>query len=182
MSFHLWSFGQHAASNSDVMLWRLMAFSDLRVAELYEVLRLRTEVFVLEQKCLYQDIDGADPQAMHVLGVRQGELLAYARCFAPGVKFVEATIGRVLTRSTARGIGLGHELMEQAIRAVSQVWGPQPIRIGAQSHLISYYGQHGFKVASGPYDEDGIEHVEMLLPNSHEWHKRPGAVASPAKA
>lgn len=182
MSFQLWSFGQHAASSSDVMLWRLMAFGDMRVAELYEVLRLRTEVFVLEQNCLYQDMDGADPQAMHVLGVRQGELLAYARCFGPGVKFAEATIGRVITRASARGHGLGHELMEQAIRAVSQVWGPQSIRIGAQSRLISYYAQHGFKVASGPYDEDGIEHVEMLLPSSHEWHARMSPASSWAKA
>lgn len=172
MSFHLWSFGQHSKGGQDVMLWRLMAFGDLRVEELYEVMRLRTEVFVLEQQCLYQDMDGADQKAMHVLGVRHGELQAYARCFAPGVKFSEATIGRVLTRLSVRRTGLGHELMEQAISAVSQVWGPQPIRIGAQKQLIGYYAQHGFKVASGPYDEDGIEHVEMLLPNSHEWHKR----------
>ena len=73
MSFHLWSFGQHSKGGQDVMLWRLMAFGDLRVEELYEVMRLRTEVFVLEQQCLYQDMDGADPKAMHVLGVRHGE-------------------------------------------------------------------------------------------------------------
>ena len=172
MSFHLWSFGHHSAVGADTMNWRLMAFEDLRVSELYEILRVRTEVFVLAQQCLFQDMDGDDRQAMHVLGVRHGELQAYARCFAPGVKFAEASIGRVLTRANVRGTGLGHELMEQAITAVSQVWGPQPIRIGAQKRLASYYAEHGFKDAGKPYLEDGIEHVEMLLPDSHEWNQR----------
>jgi ElaA protein len=172
MSFHLWSFGQHPGVASDRMSWRLMAFADLRVNELYEVLRLRSEVFVLEQQCLYLDIDGDDRQAMHVLGVRHGQLLAYARCFGPGVKGEQATIGRVLTHASVRGKGLGHELMEQAITAVSQVWGPQPIRIGAQQHLVRFYADHGFQVVGEPYLEDGIAHVEMLLPDSHEWNKR----------
>lgn len=170
--FHLWSFGQPPEGLAERMLWRLMAFDDLRVQELYEVLRLRSDVFVLEQQCLYQDMDGDDRQAMHVMGVRDGQLQAYARCFGPGVKYAEATIGRVLTRASARGKGLGHELMEQAITAVSQVWGPQPIRIGAQRYLRDFYAAHGFQDVGRPYDEDGIAHLEMLLPNSHEWSER----------
>lgn len=172
MSFHLWSFGHHPDADTDRMLWRLMAFEDLRVHELYEVLRLRSQVFVLEQHCLFEEMDGDDRKAMHVLGVRHGELLAYARCFGPGVKFPEATIGRVLTRASVRGQGLGHELMEQAITAVSQVWGPQPIRIGAQAHLAAFYAAHGFHDEGKPYVEDGVDHLEMLMPDSHEWNTR----------
>jgi ElaA protein len=141
-----------------------MAFDDLRVNVLYEMLRLRSEVFVVEQQCVFQDIDGADRQAMHLMGVQHGELQAYARCFGPGVKFAEASIGRVLTRQSARGTGLGHALIEQAISAVSQVWGPQAIRIGAQMQLAGFYAKHGFADVGKTYMEDGIPHLEMLRP------------------
>lgn len=161
MTFKLWSIGRHPAQEA-VPVWRLMSFDDLRVLELYEVLRLRSEVFVVEQQCVYQDMDGFDRKAMHLLGVQGGELQAYARCFEPGVKFAEATIGRVLVRKSARATGLGHTLMEQAILATAQVWGPQAIRIGAQAHLAGFYARHGFKDVGKPYVEDGIAHLEML--------------------
>ena len=163
MTFKLWSIGSHAADTS-APVWRLMAFDDLRVNVLYEMLRLRSEVFVVEQQCVFQDIDGADRQAMHLMGVQHGELQAYARCFGPGVKFAEASIGRVLTRQSARGTGLGHALIEQAISAVSQVWGPQAIRIGAQMQLAGFYAKHGFADVGKTYMEDGIPHLEMLRP------------------
>ena len=163
MTFKLWSVGSHAPHEA-APVWRLMAFEDLRVSELYEVLRLRSAVFVLEQQCLYEDIDGLDPQAMHLLGVQGGALQAYARCFAPGVKFAEASFGRVLTRQSARGSGLGHTLIDQAISAISQVWGPHAIRIGAQAHLAGFYAKHGFVDDGKPYTEDGIPHLEMLCP------------------
>lgn len=166
MTFKLWSVGSsrsHETHETRTPVWRLMSFEDLRVGELYEVLRLRSEVFVVEQQCIYQDIDGADREAMHLLGVQGEELKAYARCFAPGVKFSEASIGRVLIRQGARGTGLGHTLMEQAVAAISQVWGPQAIRIGAQAHLQGFYAKHGFKDVGRPYLEDGIPHLEMLL-------------------
>jgi ElaA protein len=163
MTFKFWSVGPLRSREAHIPVWRLMPFEDLRVGELYEVLRLRSEVFVVEQQCIYQDIDGADLEAMHLLGVQGEELMAYARCFAPGVKFAEASIGRVLTRQSARGTGLGHTLMEQAVAAVSQVWGPQAIRIGAQAHLQGFYAKHGFKDVGKPYIEDGIPHLEMLL-------------------
>jgi ElaA protein len=163
MTFKLWSIGSHIAHEA-APVWRLLSFEDLRVAELYEVLRLRSEVFVVEQQCIYQDMDGFDSQAMHLLGVQHGELQAYARCFGPGVKFAEASIGRVLTRSTQRATGLGHALIDQAISATSQVWGPQAIRIGAQAHLAGFYAKHGFKDDGQPYMEDGIPHLEMVRP------------------
>jgi len=166
MTFKLWSIGTgHAAHGaSTAPVWRLMAFEDLRVAELYEALRLRSEVFVVEQQCIFHDMDGADPKAMHLLGVQHGELQAYARCFEAGVKFPEASFGRVLTRSSARGTGLGHALVDQAISAITQVWGPQAIRIGAQMQLAGFYAKHGFEDTGTHYLEDGIPHLEMLRP------------------
>ncbi|WP_296493584.1 GNAT family N-acetyltransferase [Rhodoferax sp.] len=163
MTFKFWSVGSSRARETDMPVWRLMSFDDLRVGELYEVLRLRSEVFVVEQQCIFQDLDGHDLEAMHLLGVQGEELKAYARCFGPGVMFPEASIGRVLIRQCARGTGLGHTLMEQAVAAVNQVWGPQAIRIGAQAHLQEFYARYGFKDVGKPYVEDGIPHLEMLL-------------------
>ena len=144
--------------------WRFVPFDALTTTELYEVLQLRTEVFVMEQDCIYQDMDGSDHQAVHVLGASDGQLVAYARCFPAGVKFAEASIGRVITRQVLRGSGMGHELMRQAIACVFGQWGAQPIRIGAQARLEKFYLQHGFVKAGLPYIEDGIPHLEMLRP------------------
>jgi ElaA protein len=164
MTFKLWSVGAFKSPESHATVWRLMSFEDLRVGELYELLRLRSEVFVVEQQCVYLDIDGDDRDAHHLLGVQGDELKAYARCFGPGKKFAEASIGRVVTHPTARGSGLGHALMAQAVAAVSQVWGPQAIRIGAQAHLTDFYAKHGFLDVGRPYIEDDIAHLEMLRP------------------
>ena len=142
--------------------WRFVAFDELTLRELYELLQLRTEVFTVEQNCVFQDIDGADDQAMHLLGTQNNQLVAYARCFPAGVKFAEATIGRVVTRSLARGSGLGHLLVQQAVSSVCALWGPQPIRIGAQARLKAYYSGHGFVDVGVPYVEDGIDHLEMV--------------------
>ena len=147
--------------------WKLATLHALTVAEVYAMLQLRTEVFVVEQNCVFQDMDGADDQAMHLLGRQSvpgqsGQLLAYARMFPAGIKFAEASIGRVVTRPSARGTGLGHVLMAQAIRALQQQWGLQTIRIGAQAHLKNFYYQHGFADRGLPYSEDGIDHLEML--------------------
>ncbi len=142
--------------------WRCLAFDQLSAAELYAVLQLRSEVFVVEQACIFQDMDGADAQAMHLLGSLQGRLVAYARCLDAGHKFVEASIGRVATGTVVRGTGAGHVLMEQAMACLFQAWGTQAIRIGAQAHLESFYGQHGFHKAGPVYLEDNIAHVEML--------------------
>ena len=148
---------------SERIEWRLAAFNDLSVVQLHDLLQLRSEVFVVEQQCIFQDIDGADPLAMHLLGYQDGQLLAYARCFPAGVKFTEASIGRVLTRRTARGTGLGHLLVKQAMASVCTQWGTQAIRIGAQAQLAPFYGAHGVDMGRA-YVEDGIDHLEML------WH------------
>ncbi|HEY5580847.1 MAG TPA: GNAT family N-acetyltransferase [Rhodoferax sp.] len=161
--------------------WQWTSFADLRIADLYALLQLRSAVFVVEQNCVFQDLDGFDAQAMHLLGFAAGSaagsasgsarlphqpLLAYARCFPAGVKFAEASIGRVLTAPDARGTGLGHELMDRAVRALGTQWGAQPIRIGAQAHLFDFYAAHGFVDQGRPYLEDGIAHLEMLRPNA----------------
>jgi ElaA protein len=144
--------------------WRCLRFADLSVQQLHDLLALRSAVFVVEQSCVFQDIDGLDPQAVHVLGHdEQDQLQASSRCFAPGVVYAEASIGRVVTAPTARGTGLGHQLMRQAMACVQAHWGPVPIRIGAQSHLQAFYDSHGFVTDSEPYLEDGIWHVQMLL-------------------
>ena len=149
-------------SQRDPLRWKLAAFDALSPHELYALLQLRTEVFVMEQNCPFQDMDGTDEQALHLMGSQGGPLLAYARCFPAGVKFAEASIGRVVTRQCARGLGLGHLLIDEAIRAVTASWGVQPIRIGAQARLKDYYCDHGFVDVGVPYVEDGIDHIEML--------------------
>jgi ElaA protein len=147
--------------------WRFVEFGALTTRELYELLQLRSEVFVVEQACVFQDMDGADTQAMHLLGrlaKGSGQLVAYARCFAAGVKFAESSIGRLVTHDAVRGSGAGHVLLQKAVACLAQQWGAQPIRIGAQARLEAFYKQHGFEINGAPYMEDGIAHIEMLRP------------------
>ena len=147
--------------------WTLTAFNAMSVQALYDVMQLRSEVFVVEQHCVFQEVDGADPLAMHLLGRLNGQLVAYARCFPAGVKFSEASMGRVVTRRQSRGSGLGDLLIRQTLSSVSSLWGTQAIRIGAQAHLSRFYSRHGFVDVGVSYIEDGINHLEMLwLPNA----------------
>ena len=146
------------------VVWEFKAFDALTNTELYAALQLRADVFVVEQACVFQDVDGSDESAMHLLGKRGDRLVAYARCFAPGVKFAEASIGRVVCHASVRGTGLGHALMREAVLRLHRSWGMQPIRIGAQAHLLHFYEQHGFADTGRPYVEDGIDHLEMLRP------------------
>lgn len=143
--------------------WRCLPFHAMSVAELYAVLQLRAAVFVVEQQCVFQDMDGLDPECHHLLGRDAGgQLLAYARLVPRGLAFTEASVGRVVTAPAGRGRALGHALMAEAGTVLTNLWGPQPIRIGAQAHLEGFYGQHGFVTDSAEYMEDGIPHVEML--------------------
>lgn len=151
-------------SHDRVVRWTLSTFDDLKVRALYALLQLRGEVFVVEQSCVFQELDGSDFVAMHLQGSVDDELVAYARCFEPGVKYVEASIGRIVTRASHRGNGLGHALVERALATINELWGPQAIRIGAQARLATFYESHGFCDAGVPYIEDGIDHLEML------WH------------
>jgi len=156
-----------AAIDLTGLRWRAVAFDALSTADLYRVLQLRSAVFVVEQNCVFQDIDGLDAQAVHLMGETPGEdgaprLLAYTRLLPAGVAFAEASIGRVATSPAARGTGLGHVLMRESIAELQRQWGPQPIRIGAQAHLQTYYRQTGFEPQGDFYQEDGIEHIEMV--------------------
>lgn len=147
--------------------WRCLPFHALSAETLYRLLRLRSEVFVVEQACVFLDMDGLDAQCMHVLGEvvdadGTARLHASTRLVPPGVAFAEASIGRVVTAPAARGGGIGHALMAESVRLVEQLWGLQPIRIGAQAHLESFYNRHGFVSDDKPYIEDGILHIEMV--------------------
>ena len=140
----------------------LSTFSDLTTAELYEILQARVAIFIVEQQCVYQDLDGLDLQCQHLLmRDSQGALLGYARIVPAGLVYPEIAIGRVITTQAGRGLGLGARLMNAAI-AVCEGQGERRIRIGAQAHLQAFYQSCGFETDSDPYDEDGIAHVKML--------------------
>ena len=144
------------------MNWKIKSFEELTTAELYAILHLRSEVFVIEQNCAYQDLDYSDQKALHLMGTDDnGVLLAYTRIFGPGIKYTEASIGRVVTSPLARGKGAGRELMERSIAELQQHYGKIPIKIGAQQYLQKFYGALGFEQTSEMYLEDGIPHIEM---------------------
>lgn len=159
--------GQTLRTSSAAVPWRCLPFAAMSADTLYRLLRLRSEVFVVEQNCVFLDMDGLDADCMHLLGEtvdEQGEvhLIASTRLVLPGVAFEEASIGRVVTAPTARGGGIGHALMAESVRQVIALWGEQPIRIGAQAHLERFYNRHGFVSDNKPYIEDGIPHLEMV--------------------
>ena len=137
-------------------------FSELSTAELYDILQLRSAVFVVEQECAYQDVDGKDQKALHVLGKKRGELMAYARCFGPGVYFKEAAIGRVIIHPEFRKQKLGHLLVEEAIKVIEAFFKTSQIRISAQQHLHDMYRKHGFQQEGEAYLEDDIPHISMI--------------------
>jgi ElaA protein len=149
-----------------VIRWRFAAFAQLTAREVHDLYQARAAVFVVEQKCAFQDVDGADPQCWHLLGYSPPQLLAYCRLVPPGLKFAEPSIGRVITMPAVRGTGCGRELMGEALRRAAELWPGLAIRIGAQRYLERFYGEFGFAKASQPYDEDGIIHIEMLRPAS----------------
>jgi ElaA protein len=147
--------------------WQWLPFDQLHGAELYEVLALRQQVFILEQQCLYPDLDGLDQQAFHLLGWQtaggQRRLAAYLRCLAPGAKYAEMSLGRVLTAPFARGAGIGRVLLKEGIARALQQHPGHGIRIGAQHYLERFYQDFGFETVSAPYDEDGIAHIDMIF-------------------
>jgi ElaA protein len=141
--------------------FKIKRFNELSSAELYEVLQLRSEVFVVEQNCVYQDIDGKDEKALHVLGYYQNELTAYSRLFDAGKYFEEASIGRVIVRQKSRKFNFGHELMRVSIAAIEENFNQTAITISAQEYLKKFYESHGFIQTSESYLEDDIPHIEM---------------------
>ncbi|WP_376697067.1 GNAT family N-acetyltransferase [Wenzhouxiangella sp. EGI_FJ10305] len=149
---------------TEQLSWRVERFDELSLDRLYAILAARVAVFVVEQDCPYQDLDGLDGCGLHI-GAWSGEtVLAYARLLPPGKRFAEPSIGRVLTTQAARGTGLGRELMRRSIEAAGQCFPDKPLRISAQQYLERFYGELGFETVSEPYPEDGIAHVEMFRP------------------
>lgn len=151
---------------SQNLTWQCTSFDDLTPADLYSAMELRQRVFVVEQNCPYMDADGIDGEAMHLLGWdASGEarrLVAYARLLPPGIKYSEASIGRVCTHPDARGAGTGKDLMREAIQLVERSeWG-RDIRIAAQMYLERFYEGFGFRRVTDPYLDDDIWHVDML--------------------
>ncbi|WP_172196791.1 GNAT family N-acetyltransferase [Saccharibacillus qingshengii] len=148
------------------MQWHLKSFEQLSGDEVYRILRERVNVFVLEQNCLYPEIDGKDPLCHHLFVEQDGQIAAYCRLLPPGLAYPQASIGRVLVNDAFRGRGLAQELMNRAIAFLSVESQPVPIKIQAQHYLEKFYGSFGFRVISDVYPEDGIPHVDMLLERS----------------
>ena len=144
--------------------WRFARFEDLSPREIHDLYQLRAAVFVVEQECAFQDLDGADVESRHLLGYRGHDLVAYSRLVPPGVKYEEPSIGRIITAHAVRRTGLGRTLVRESLARAGELWPGRAIRIGAQQRLEHFYREFGFETASAPYDEDGIPHVEMLRP------------------
>ena len=144
------------------MHWTLKKFEDLSPYELYAILRLRTEVFVVEQNCVFQDMDNKDQPAYHLMGWENDTLIAYTRLIPPHLSYKEPSIGRVVTSASARGGGIGRKLMEKSIEEIVRLYGKTPIKLGAQLYLKKFYESLGFKQSGNVYDEDGIDHIEMI--------------------
>ncbi|MGB5405136.1 GNAT family N-acetyltransferase [Robiginitalea sp.] len=140
----------------------IKSFSALSLEELYALLRVRSEIFVVEQQCIYLDLDGKDNAALHVLGWKGSELCGYCRVFRPGDYFEEASIGRVAVPTEFRGHGYGARLMEFTIQAIHREIGSCPIAISAQAYLQRFYEALGFKAEGELYKEDGIPHLRMV--------------------
>lgn len=145
--------------------WFSKPFKQLNIDQLYEILKLRVDVFVVEQTCYYPELDELDrhEDSLHVFAYQDNKLIAYLRCLAPGVVYdQDSAIGRVVIAPDARGQNLGHQLIKQGIEACEKRWPNNNIHMSAQEHLQKYYHQHGFKTVSAPYLEDDIPHISML--------------------
>ena len=139
-------------------------FEELSTQELYELLQLRSEVFVVEQSCVYQDVDGKDQKAIHVLGYKNGKLVAYTRLFKAGDYFDMTSVGRVVVVENERTHSYGFDIMNATIRTAEERFGKGPIKVSAQSYLKKFYNNLGFKEVGEGYLEDDIPHIGMIRP------------------
>jgi len=144
------------------MTWILKPFDELTPKELYQILQLRNEVFIVEQNCPYQDLDNKDLKAFHLMGMRDNQLIAYSRLLAPGISYRESSIGRVVSSPAARKSGMGKKLMAESILQIQHLFHTDTIRIGAQHYLKNFYESFGFIQEGDPYLEDNIPHIIML--------------------
>lgn len=145
-----------------MITWKWCSFSELDLKKLYKILKLRQDVFVLEQQCFYPDIDNIDDQCWHLLALNSAaELIAYLRVVEPGVKYAHPAIGRVIVRSENRGVGLGKTLVLKGVQHTQQQFSSPIIWVSAQQHLAGFYRDLGFEATGKSYLEDGIPHIEM---------------------
>jgi ElaA protein len=144
--------------------WRCQHFNDLSQHELYAMLQLRSEVFVVEQNCVFLDMDDKDQHCWHVCGWHDEKLVAYTRLVPPGIAYNLASIGRVVTSPSVRRTGIGRSLMKFSIEKTLSLFGKNNIKIGAQLYLKNFYETFGFRQSGDVYLEDGIEHIEMIFP------------------
>lgn len=150
-------------TNRSDIKWRIMDFSEMDLELFHDVLKLRIDVFVIEQNCPYDELDGKDQNAIHVIGKgSNNDIRAYARILKPNAEH-PAAIGRVVVRNDLRSSGLGHELMSVCLNWIKTSYGSSRSVLSAQEHLQGFYGKHGYKTTSEVYDLDGIPHVDMLL-------------------
>ena len=149
--------------------WHVLAFNQLSLEQLYQIIKLRVDIFVVEQNCPYSDLDNLDQHSRHLFATENDQIIAYTRLIPPGVVHKgsllenQAAIGRVVISELARGRKMGYELMQRSINAVWEDTPNIPIKIGAQQHLENFYGKLGFKTISDMYLEDDIPHIDMLL-------------------
>ena len=147
-----------------MITWQCKHFNDLSNFELYKILQLRSEIFIVEQNCAYQDLDNKDLKAHHYSGWKNGSVVAYTRLLAKGISYEDAvSIGRVVTSQSVRGKNVGKELMKNSIEETYRLFGQVPIRISAQLYLKKFYESFSFVQQTDVYMEDGIEHISMLL-------------------
>lgn len=145
------------------MAFQFKHFSELTTSELYDILRLRAEIFVVEQDCVYNDIDGHDKEAVHQFLIKDDEIVAYTRLLKPGNRFNNYSIGRVVVKESERGTGLGIQMMQEAKTYIRENWKADKIKISAQKYLRKFYEDLGFVIVTEEYLEDGIPHFGMLL-------------------
>ena len=144
------------------MKFEFKQFSELTPGDLYDILQLRSEIFAVEQNCVYNDLDGLDKVAVHQFLRKDGEIIAYSRLLNPGTRFSDYSIGRVVVKKSERGTGLGIEMMEAAKKYIAKEWGATKIKVSAQSYLQQFYENLGFEIVTEMYLEDGIPHYGML--------------------
>jgi ElaA protein len=142
--------------------WKLKKFEELKTEEIYEILKIRNEVFIVEQKCPYQDCDGRDKKSYHLYLQDEGRIIAYLRILERGVSYDEISIGRVLVHKSYRGKGIAREMFSKAINFVELTLNEKEIKIQAQAYLLNFYRSLGFKKISKEYLEDNIPHIDML--------------------
>ena len=143
-------------------MWHLKKFEELKLEDLYKIMRIRQQIFMVEQKCYYVDADNIDQASYHLMMYDKENLMAYARIIPPGALYDEPSIGRVVTHSSVRGTGLGKILFQKSIDETEKLFGKRAIKIMAQSYLIKFYQSFGFEVTSDEFLEDGIAHNYMV--------------------